>query len=282
MKILIADSGATKTDWLLVDGSETTEIRTQGLHPATIEEKTDLTDLKDQLTFLEPSKVFFYGTGCGNPESDDKIERLLRELFPGAAIQVHSDLEGSARAFFGTRGGAVLIFGTGAICAKVENGNVIQKSAALGYAIGDEGSAADLGRRILKICFRGEGSKETVQYIREKLNGADYFTMMNRIYTSPKPNRELASIAGDVLKKPYPHELDGMIRTAFQDFIDHQLSMLQLAETDKIVATGRVAHIHQQTLIALLNENGYPNAAVKFPVISSFKEKILSSEINFT
>ena len=35
MTYLIADSGATKTDWLYVDGEETTQIQTQGLHPPT-------------------------------------------------------------------------------------------------------------------------------------------------------------------------------------------------------------------------------------------------------
>lgn len=279
MNFLIADSGATKTDWLFVDGAEAIQVQTQGLHPATIEENADLHDLKGSVGALKPDKVFFFGTGCGNLISDEKIRRLLSGLFSGSEIQIASDLEGSARAFFDQTDGTVIILGTGAVCAKIEKGKVVQKSAALGYAIGDEGSAADLGRRLLRIYYRGEGSPDTVQFIKQQLNGMDYSTMMDRIYTAPKPNRELASVAGDVLQEPYPDELNEMIRQSFQDFINHQLNMLNIPTAGNIIATGKVAYIHRELLLSVLKENGFQNAGVHYPVIESFRNKILSSEI---
>ncbi|MEX0904691.1 MAG: hypothetical protein WD604_07500 [Balneolaceae bacterium] len=281
MKILIADSGATKTDWLFVNGKEFTQVRTHGLHPATIEEISDLEELKMSVGNLDPSKIYFFGTNCGNPVSDEKIRLLLNEIFPGVEAWIDSDLAGSAKAFFDNSDGTIIILGTGAVSAKIEQGKVVRKSAALGYAIGDEGSAADLGRRIVKMYYRNTGAAGTIQFIRKQLNGMDYSTMMNRIYTAAKPNRELASIAGEVLQKPYPEELDQVIKTAFGDFIDHQLAALKIPHTEKIVATGKVAHIHQKILLSLLKEKGYPNADVHYPVISAFREKILTSEITF-
>lgn len=279
MKFLITDSGATKTDWLFVDGTETIQIQTQGLHPATIEKNGDLQDLKGSVGALQPDRIFFFGTGCGNFASDEKVRRLLLELFPESEIHIASDLDGSARAFFHQTDGTVVILGTGAVCAKIEKGKVVQKSAALGYAIGDEGSAADLGRRLLRIYYRGEGSAEVVEFIKHKLNGTDYPAMMDRIYTAAKPNRELASIAGEVLQKPYPGELNEMVRQAFQDFIDHQLNALDIPKAGRITATGKVAQIHQDLLLSVLKENGYKNAGVRYPVIETFRNKILSSEI---
>lgn len=281
MKTLIVDSGATKTDWLFIDNGETTQVQTQGLHPSTIDELSDSHDMSLSVGMLKPSQIYFYGTGCGNPVADEKIRLFLGELFPNAAIYIDSDLTGSAMAFYPKSKGVVLILGTGAICSVADHGKVVQKSASLGYAIGDEGSAADLGRRILKIYFRNESGTDVIKYIDEKLDHIDYASMMNRIYTSKKPNRELASIAGKVLNGPYPKVLDVMIQSAFQDFIDHQLNTLKFPKDGKIIATGKVAHVHQNTLLNSLHTNGYTNAEVRFPVIASFREKILSSEITF-
>jgi hypothetical protein len=101
-KILIADSGATKTDWLYVEGEIHNFFRTGGLHPAFLNPVKDANELKSELPNVQPNRIDFYGTGLGNKASDEKIHALLRKAFPTANdIEVKSDLEGSARAFFG-------------------------------------------------------------------------------------------------------------------------------------------------------------------------------------
>jgi len=274
MSILIADSGATKTDWLFYDGLEFIQVRTQGLHPANISEPEDSMDIDEQIGHLKPDQVLFYGTGLGNPMSDEIIRRFLGNIFSTPEIEVYSDLEGSGRAFFGEGDGVVAVLGTGSICAKIENGRVARKSAALGYAVGDEGSAADLGRRLLKIYYRSAGSKKVVEFIGDQLDRPDYGDMMNRIYVLSKPNRELASIAGQVLKKPYPPELNSVIREAFEDFIENQLSTLTLTKKEKIVFTGKVAEVHQKLLFEVMNEYGYHNADVSHPVIAAWRKRL--------
>ncbi|TVR31613.1 MAG: hypothetical protein EA390_06215 [Balneolaceae bacterium] len=279
MSILIADSGATKTDWLFYDGLEFIQVRTQGLHPANISEPEDSMDIDEQIGHLKPDQVLFYGTGLGNPMSDEIIRRFLGNIFSTPEIEVYSDLEGSGRAFFGEGDGVVAVLGTGSICAKIENGRVARKSAALGYAIGDEGSAADLGRRLLKIYYRGAGGKKVVEFIGDQLDRPDYGDMMNRIYVLSKPNRELASIAGQVLKKPYPPELNSVIREAFEDFIENQLSTLTLTKKEKIVFTGKVAEVHQNLLFEVMNEYGYHNVDVSHPVIAAWRKRLQKGAI---
>lgn len=127
MNILIADSGATKTDWLYADGNDTTHIKTQGLHPSTLDTNTDLTDMELHLGELQPEKIYFFGTGCGNPVGDEKIRRFLTQIFPQSELHINSDLAGSANAFFPNSHGAVVILGTGAICCSVKNGKVVKK-----------------------------------------------------------------------------------------------------------------------------------------------------------
>ena len=177
MTYLIADSGATKTDWLYVDGEETTQIQTQGLHPSNIQLMNDSVDMKHQIGGLDPDVIYFFGAGCGNPVSDEIVMRFLQPIFPQARLKIKSDLDGSGKAFFGKGDGVVVVLGTGSISAKIENGNLAQKSAALGFAIGDEGSAADLGRRILKMYFRKTGNPETLYFLEEKLGSVEYSEM---------------------------------------------------------------------------------------------------------
>lgn len=273
-KILIADSGATKTDWLYVASGVHKFFRTRGFHPSFINPDTEKAELLHELSELQPDQLRFYGTGLGNRESDQVMTAFLKSVFTHAKITVKSDLEGAGKAFFGDGDGAVAVLGTGSVCAKIKGGEVVAKSAALGYAIGDEGSAADLGRRILKAYYRKSLSEETERFIAEKLQGAEYGAMMNRIYRSDTPNRELASIAGDVLNYPLPAEMKELVRAAFQDFIDNQLSRLNLDEDDQIVVTGKVAEEHRELLLRQLTECGYSNADVKYPVIESMLERI--------
>jgi len=281
MTYLIADSGATKTDWLYVDGNDTLHIKTQGLHPNNIQQLSDSEDIRTQIGDLKPQTIHFFGAGCGNPVSDEIVRRFLQPIFPDAVIRIQSDLHGSGRAFFGKDSGVVAVLGTGSVCAKIENGNIVQKSSALGFAIGDEGSAADLGRRILKIYFRKTGEPETLEFIAGKLKHADYAAMMNRIYRAGKPNRELAAVAGEVLNNPMPPELLTVIKNGFTDFADQQLSMLDLTGRDEIVFTGKVAHVHQEILIPLLNQKGYENVSIRYPVISAWRDRVKTGSLEF-
>lgn len=281
MTYLIADSGATKTDWLYVVGNDTLHVKTQGLHPNNIQQLGDSEDIRTQIGDLKPVTIHFFGAGCGNPVSDEIVKRFLQPIFPDAAIRIQSDLHGSGRAFFGKGNGVVAVLGTGSVCAKIEDGNIVKKSAALGFAIGDEGSAADLGRRILKIYFRKTGEPETLKFIAGKLKHTDYAAMMNRIYRAGKPNRELASIAGEVLNNPIPPELLTVIKDGFTDFADQQLSMLDFSGNEEIVFTGKVAHVHQEILIPLLNQKGFKNVRIRYPVIAAWRDRVKTGNLEF-
>ena len=66
MKILIADSGSTKTDWALVDeqGNLMVTCKTQGISPIHQSDAEILDVLCKELVLSEqPQQVFFYGSG---------------------------------------------------------------------------------------------------------------------------------------------------------------------------------------------------------------------------
>lgn len=281
MAFLVADSGATNTDWLYVDGEHMSHYQTQGLYPAFISPETDLKKVQAVIGHLTPANIYFFGTGCLDLKSNNTLHSFLKLVFPDADTHVKSDLEGAGTAFFGHGNGIVAVLGTGSICAKIDGGNLVQKSAALGFAIGDEGSAADLGRRILKVYFRKIADRETLDFIAKKLVDVDYPSMINRIYRTDKPNKELASVAGQVLQGSLPAGLTALITEAFADFIEHQLYTLDLTTEDAVVFTGTVAKVHEQLLLPLMVEEGFQHTTVKYPVIAAFEEQITAGNLNF-
>ena len=97
-KIVIADSGATKTDWCLVQGGEILKrFFTHGISPVYQTEAEMAKEIRlhvyPQLRELQFRSIRFYGTGC-IPEKSAAVSQALIQSFPIEEIQVYSDLIG--------------------------------------------------------------------------------------------------------------------------------------------------------------------------------------------
>lgn len=159
--ILIADGGSTKCDWAVVDSSHATLVKlfqTEGINPFAREEAEILTLLKvdvlPQTADYTIDKIYLYGAGI-TPEKGKIMEQLLLSVFEGAKVSATSDMEGAARGTVGSGDGIVVILGTGSNSAYYSGGQSVEKVAALGYILGDEGGGAVLGRTLLGDIFKG-------------------------------------------------------------------------------------------------------------------------------
>ena len=89
MKILIADSGSTKTDWALVDeqGNVMVTCKTQGISPIHQSDAEILDVLCKELVLSEqPQQVFFYGSGV-TEAMKSRMKSLLQQSFPEAKVE---------------------------------------------------------------------------------------------------------------------------------------------------------------------------------------------------
>ena len=83
--ILIADSGSTKTDWVLHDGNDIVfRTNTQGLNP-TLQSAEDIykvinTELEGKIAPDAPATIFFYGAGCAYETADNRMKKALELL----------------------------------------------------------------------------------------------------------------------------------------------------------------------------------------------------------
>ena len=100
--ILIADSGASKTDWRVLKGKGITQAKTPGLNPYQLSftEITDILEnqLKPEISNSGVDSIYFYGAGCLLPEKRNKIHSALRLTFPNSEIFVDTDMVGACYA----------------------------------------------------------------------------------------------------------------------------------------------------------------------------------------
>lgn len=264
---LIADSGGTKTDWAYITDDGSRYFKGSGLHPAYMTSDEMIQAIK-QTVAETPDEIFFYGAGCHGDAPAEKVRLALAGVFPDARINVTDDLTGVARAHLQQDEGLIAALGTGSICGRYQSGEIITRSAALGYAIGDEGSGADLGRAALKSYFRRELNSETSELVADRLGETSYSTWMDKIYGSDRPNRKLASVAGLVFVEPLTDNLRQLINDRFTSFVESQFKSLKPKQNEQIVCTGTVAAAHANLLQDVFSRLGYDLVHIREGVIN--------------
>ncbi len=117
---LIADSGATKAEWCLLINGKRKTFFTQGISPyfLTTEQIVELLlkELKPKLKKVDIDEVYYYGTGCLNPDNAKSVKKAISKVFTGAKVEVTHDLMAAARSVCGRKKGVVANLGTGSFC----------------------------------------------------------------------------------------------------------------------------------------------------------------------
>lgn len=273
MKVLIADSGSTKTEWACFDTGMISEVRTEvtiGLNPLYCTEE-EIAAVAESLDFAADA-VYFYGSGC-TPELSAIVRKALSRIYPAAVIEVASDVVGAARALFGHEGrGIACIIGTGSIAARVEMRSAsIVPYRSMGYILGDEGSGSALGKRLLSdYCKRAmpEELGKALEAWHPELSAA---RIIENVYRSPRPNRYMASFApfiGLHLDHPYCRRI---VDCGFRDFFRRNVELILKdapdAETgrglrENIGCVGSVAYYLKPQLEAVARARGCRIGAV--------------------
>ncbi len=267
MKLLIADSGATKTDWAYLENGKPIFFKGEGLHPAYFSDADIVNSIHRTVGKLRPNHIHFFGAGCHSEEVNNRLKTILKRQFGKVTVSVEDDLTGTGKAHIGKETGIIAALGTGSICGRYQGGKITGRSAALGFAIGDEGSAADIGKRILKQFFRNRFDEITNQAVAAALPETSYSVWMQKIYQNKTPSRELATVAGLVLNREVTPQLQKVVETSIASFVDEQLSQLQPSHEERIVFTGKVAGSNREILLDVLSQKGFKNVEVKGSVI---------------
>jgi len=221
--ILIADSGSTKTDWILTTAENSIlEVETMGINPVRDSQDAIFGIIRNELVPQLPqqyhiSRIHFYGAGCIAPYKSNVEEVLTRTFTSTEEIQVESDLLGAARALCGNKAGIACILGTGSNSCLYDGKEIISNTSPLGYILGDEGSGAFLGKtlvgNVLKKIFRPQLQELFLN--RFQLTAP---IIINKVYREPMPNRFLASLVPFLSEHREDTEIHHMLIWAFRQF----------------------------------------------------------------
>ncbi len=280
--ILIADSGSTKTHWsLLTANGHHQEFKTDGINPMLqTEEEIYASVSNGLLPQIGPlmwagkvTNIFFYGAGC-TPEKKVLVAGALTRIFKDAAVEVASDMLGAARGLFADKAGVACILGTGSGSCLYDGSQIAWAVPSLGYILGDEGSAATLGKRLVGDLLKNQlGEDLKHAFLAEyNLTQAD---ILDHVYKQPFPNRWLAGLARfchghlddpRIYKLVYDHFDSFVTRNVaqyhaeYRGTIDNRMATVPTPLSTAFV--GSVAYFYADVLRNVMVQHGYRIAKI--------------------
>ncbi|MBS2211937.1 ATPase [Carboxylicivirga mesophila] len=252
--VLIADSGSTKTEWcLLSNGSILGKCITKGINPFYQSSTDILQSLREEYTLnnTKPQAIHFYGAGCANEEKNNIVHNALLEFFGEMPININSDLMAAAHSLCQNNEGIACILGTGSNSCHYDGQNIINNVSPLGFIIGDEGSGAVLGKKLIADILKKQLPLAAIELFFSKYNTTPA-EILDNIYKKPFPNRYLAQYTKFISENIAIPELESLVIVSFKEFIERNLLQYNNIEQLEIHFTGSIAfHFTKQLRKAL-------------------------------
>ncbi len=251
---LIADSGSTKAEWCLMKGNKVHTYFTQGISPYFLnkEQIRNLitTELVPSIGKIRVDEVFYYGTGCMSKENNKIVKTALKEVFPEAYIEVDHDLAGAAKSVCGKEKGVACILGTGSNSCVYNGKKITKNSPGLGYILGDEGSGAYLGKKVLQY-YLYNTFDEDLKAVFDAKYVTNQSEILDHIYKKPLANRYLATFAMFLAENRGHYMIENIIEDGLNDFFFYHICKYTESWTSPIHFVGSVAYGFKDVIVSL-------------------------------
>jgi N-acetylglucosamine kinase-like BadF-type ATPase len=249
--ILVADSGSTKTTWCLINPKSGKKelFQTAGINPFYQDEATIVNALRTD--FETPQRnfeaIYFYSAGCANPVISKVAYGALNNFFNTNTLKVESDLMAAAHALCGTSEGIACILGTGSNSCHYNGSEVVENVSPLGFILGDEGSGAVIGKKLLSDILK----KQLPENVRESFfrkYRTDSIEILENIYKKPFPNRYAAGFTKFLSENKSEPSLRNLVLNAFDEFITRNVLQYKMVRELPVHFTGSVAFFFSDLL----------------------------------
>jgi N-acetylglucosamine kinase-like BadF-type ATPase len=270
MARLIADSGSTKCEWCIVHDSGKKSIYTQGISPYFLSGKEIIAllekELMPKIRKYKITEVYYYGTGCKNPVNRLLVKKSLQSLFTNALVSVDHDLMAAARALCGNDKGIACILGTGSNSCYYNGKKIVKNSPGLGYVLGDEGSGAYLGKKVLQYYLYKTFDEDLTFRFHDKFKTTDV-EVLDHVYKQPLPNRYLASFAIFLAENRGHYMIENIIEDGLNDFFFQHICKYRESWTLPIHFIGSVAFGFKDVILDLCRTYEFdPGTILKNPM----------------
>lgn len=242
--VLIADSGSTKCEWYLLQNEKKKKIITTGISPYFLNaEQIENLLQKELLPKIKTAvirQIFFYGTGLKDNANKMLIQTVLKKIFPGCFVEVETDLLAAARALCQNEKGICCILGTGSNSCYYNGKKIVKNSPGIGYVLGDEGSGAYLGKKVIQYFLYKTFDEELMLAFNKKYNITAEEILMH-VYRQPQPNRYLASFAIFLAENRGHYMIENIIEDGLNDFFFTHLNKYNESFLYPVNFTGSIA-----------------------------------------
>ncbi|MGI4021222.1 MAG: hypothetical protein ACRYFA_06930 [Janthinobacterium lividum] len=269
--ILIADSGSTKTDWILITPKQPhTAFKTAGINPFFLSDKEMFRVISKQENLIalaeHVKEVYFFGAGCSSPDKREAVSNVLSQVFKQAYISVDSDLLGSAYATCGTESGLCCILGTGSNITYFDGENIFEGKHGLGYVLGDEGSGSYFGKKLVTDYLYGR-MPETESALFANNYSVNKETLINHVYHKQGANYYLASFAAFLSEIKVGDYGKKLIQEGLTEFVTTNIKSYQEYKTIKCHFVGSVAwHLKEELQEICTSQEIQIGKIIKHPI----------------
>ncbi|MFP5470585.1 MAG: hypothetical protein ACLGGV_03240 [Bacteroidia bacterium] len=258
---IIADSGSTKTDWVIVDeeGLELKRVRTIGFNPyfqtsdfifSTLRKSfEDIQELLPQI-----SEVYFYGAGCSSNEKNLVVQLPLEKIFKNAEVSINHDMIAASRASLGENPGIACILGTGANSCVWNGYEILENIPSHGFIFGDEGSGSYLGIRLLKLYLSNQMDEDLKASFEDEFK-TSVDEILNRTYKGQNPNVYLASFASFYGLHPKNDQLMQIVEEGFEEFLSVRVLPYKQHKALNLGFVGSIAYHFRDLLTKVANRH---------------------------
>ena len=254
---LIADSGATNTEWRVIGAGNVGGVKTVGVSPLYIKPAQIKKILKKEVLPVagaDVDKIWFYGAGVVG-DLKDTLAECLAEVFPGAEIAVESDMLAACRALFGDNAGIACILGTGSNCCWWDGKNMTSTAKAGGFILGDEGSGAHMGKMFISDYIKGLVPVALGREFDKRYN-LTYADIVSKVYREEAPSRFLASFSPFISEHQNHPYMKNLIVESLQEFITRNV-MHYDPRRNPVGFVGSVAGVYQSIIQQIFRNAGF-------------------------
>lgn len=259
--ILIADSGSTKCDWMILDNQKRLSTHTMGFNPFFHSTEFIVQELLNNSVLQEArSKVkaiHYYGARCSNDVRIGIVKDALMEVFNNSDnTTVDHDLLGAAIAACAGQEGIACILGTGSNSCYFDGINVYESIPALGYVLGDEGSGSYFGKFLLSNLLYHKLPKDIADSLTSKFELTKDNILYN-VYNEPNANVYLASFmryVSENIEHPY---LSEMVYNGLKAFSQTHIQCYENHRHVPVNFVGSIAFHFRPILEQVANDLGF-------------------------
>lgn len=251
--IAIADSGSTKTDWVILNDDLTESFRTEtiGFNPYHIDASSIENEVFKNLKLKEIAHqvklVFFYGAGCSNESATKIVENGLKAFYINAELSIKHDLLAACYAVYRDQPAMVCILGTGSNACYFDGKEIKEATPSLAYILGDEGSGCYMGKKLIHAYFSNKLPVDLSEKFKSQYN-LNIAELNENVYKKPLANAYLASFSEFIYENKEHTFMQNLIYKSMKDFFENQVLPNPEARFSEVNFIGSIAHFYENEI----------------------------------